>query len=70
MRSGEKYFFRYKTQVIKKCMKIEQIQEFEEVDGILFYQGRIAQENQLKTQDLDGANFLTSWKLVNQCLLF
>ena len=51
-------------------MKIEQIQEFEEVDGILFYQGRIAQENQLKTQDLDGANFLTSWKLVNQCLLF
>ena len=36
-------------------MKIEQIQE---VDGIFFYQGRIAQENQLKTQDLDGCQFL------------
>ena len=56
--NAEKYLFRYETQVIKKCMKIEQIQKFEEVDGILFYQGRKAQENQLKTQDLDGCKFL------------
>ena len=39
-------------------MKSEHILEFEEIDGILFYQGRIAQENQLKTQDLDGCKFL------------
>ena len=39
-------------------MKTEQIQEFKEVDGILFYQGRIAAENQLRTQDLDGCKFL------------
>ena len=39
-------------------MKTEQIQEFEEIDGILFYQGRIAAENQLRTQDLDGCKFL------------
>ena len=56
--NAEKYLFRYETQVIKKSMKIDQIQEFEELDGILFYQGRIAQENQLKTQDLDGCKFL------------
>ena len=35
--NAEKYLFRYETQVIKKCMKTEQIQEFEEVDDILFY---------------------------------
>ena len=55
---AEKYLFRYKTQVIKKSVKREYIQEFEEIDGILMYQGRIAQENQLKTQDLDVCKFL------------
>ena len=35
-------------------MKPDQIQEFDELDGILYYQGRIAQENQLRSQDLDG----------------
>ena len=50
--------FRYETQVIKRCVKTEQIQEFEEIDSIFFYQGRIAQENQLKTQDLDRCKFL------------
>ena len=39
-------------------MKPDQIQEYDEIDGILFYQGRIAPENQLKTQDLDGCKFL------------
>ena len=39
-------------------MKSDQKQEFEEFDGILYYQGRIVQENQLKTQDLDGCKFL------------
>ena len=38
-------------------MKPDQIKEFEEIDGILFYQGRIAPENQLKIQDLDGCKF-------------
>ena len=56
--NAEKYLFRYETEVIKKCMKTEQIQEFEEIDNILLYQGRIAQENQLRTQDLDGCKFL------------
>ena len=42
----------------KKSVKKEFIQEFEEIDGILMYQGRIAQENQLKTQDLDVSKFL------------
>ena len=55
---AEKYLFRYETQVIKKSVKNEYIQEFEEIDGILMYQGRIAQENQVKTQDLDGCKFL------------
>ena len=39
-------------------MKPEQVQEFEEIDEILYYQGRIAQENQQRTQDLDGCKFL------------
>ena len=39
-------------------MQPDQIQEFEEFNGILHYQGWIAQDNQLKTQDLDGRKFL------------
>ena len=50
---GERSLFRYETKVIKKTMKPEQVQKFEEID----YQGIIAQENQLKTQDLDDLNF-------------
>ena len=56
--NGEKSLFRYEARVIKGSMKLEQVQEFEEIDEILYYQGRIAQENQLKTQDLDGRKFL------------
>ena len=33
---AEKYLFRYETQVIKRCMKTEQIQEFEEIDDMFF----------------------------------
>ena len=39
-------------------MKPISILEFNEQDGILYYQGRIAQENRLKTRDLDGCKFL------------
>ena len=39
-------------------MKPVLLQEFDEIDGILYYQGRIAQESRLKTQDLDGCKFL------------
>ena len=56
--NAEKSLFRYETRVIKGSMKPEQVQEFEEIDGILYNQGRIAQENQLKTQDLVGFKFL------------
>ena len=31
-------------------MKSDQIQEYKEIEGILFYHGRIAPENQLKIQ--------------------
>ena len=57
MSSMRRNLFRYETQVIKKCMKDEQIQEFEEIDNILFYKGKIAPENQLRTQDLVGCKF-------------
>ena len=56
-KEAEKSLFWYETMVIKGCMKPEQIQEYEEIEGILFYQGRIAPENQLRTQDLDGCKF-------------
>ena len=56
--NAEISLFRYKTKVIKKTMQPKLVQEFEEMDEILYYQGRIAQENQLKTQDLDGCKFL------------
>ena len=49
--------FRNETKVIKESLRSEQIQEYEEVEGILYYQGRIALENQLKTQDLDRCKF-------------
>ena len=54
----EKSLFRYETRVIKESMMPDQLQEFEEIDVILYYRGRIAQENQLKTQDLDRYKFL------------
>ena len=57
-KEGEKSLFRYETRVIKECLKHEQIQEYEETEDILFYQGRINPENQLRTQDLDGCKFL------------
>ena len=47
--NAEKSLFRYETRMIKGSMKPELVQEFEEIDGILYYQRRIAQENQLKT---------------------
>ena len=54
----EKSLFKYETRVIKESMKPDQVQEFEEVDSVLYYQGRIAQENQLKTHDLERCKFL------------
>ena len=54
----EKSLFKYATRVIKESMKPDQVQDFEEVDSVLYYQGRIAQENQLKTQDLERCKFL------------
>ena len=56
-KEAETYMFRNETKFIKESLKSEQIQEYEEVEGILYYQGRIAPENQLKTQDLDGCKF-------------
>ena len=44
-------------------MKPNLIQEFEEINKILFYQGRIALEKQLKTQDQDGCKFLDFIKI-------
>ena len=55
--------FRYETRVIKESMKPDQLQEFEEMGDILYYQGRVAQENRLKTQDLGDSWY--SWRLVN-----
>ena len=60
----EKSLFRYETKVIKKNMKPELVQEFEEIDEILYYQGRIAQEHKLKPQDLDGCKFLDFIEIV------
>ena len=39
-------------------MKPDLLQELDETDEILYYQGRIAQESRLKTQDLDDCKFL------------
>ena len=39
-------------------MKHEQTQEYDEIEDILFCQGRINPENQLKPQDLYGCKFL------------
>ena len=50
-KEAENASFKYETRVIKDCLKLEQIQEYEVIEGILFYQGRINPVNQLKTQD-------------------
>ena len=39
-KEAENALFKYETKVIKDCLKIEQIQEYEEIEGVLFYQGR------------------------------
>ena len=63
----EKSLFRYETRVIKACMKPEQIQEYEEIEGILFYQGRIDPENQLRIQDLDRCKFFDFMEIGQPC---
>ena len=66
-KEAEKSLFRYKTRVIKACMKPEQIQEYEEIEGILFYQGRIDPENQLRIQDLDRCKFFDFMEIGQPC---
>ena len=66
-KEGEKSLFRYETRIIKGFMKPEQIQEYEEIEGILFYQGRIDPENQLRIQDLDRCKFFDFMEIGQPC---
>ena len=53
-------------------MKPDLLQELDETDEILYYQGRIAQENQLKIQDLDNCrilDFIEGWQPVPAAVL-
>ena len=55
---AEQILVRYESDVIKGSLKLEQRKMYTEVDGILYYQGRITAENPFKTMDLDEVPFL------------
>ena len=54
---AEQILVRYESDVIKGSLKLEQRKMYTELDGILYYQGRITAENPFKTMDLDEVPF-------------
>ena len=55
---AEEMLFRYESSVIKKGMKASYLSRFQEIKGILYYCGRLTEENPFRTQDLDDKLFL------------
>ena len=54
----ETVLFRYKSAVIKDTLKPEFLKRFKEQDNILYYQGKITEDNPFQTQDLENIPFL------------
>jgi hypothetical protein len=54
---AEQLIFRYETDTIKKSNKLK-LSKYSEVDGVLTFSGRLAQENPFRFRDLDGVPFL------------
>ena len=56
----EEFWFREETKLIKKQFKPSQLEKYQEVNGILYYVGRLGEENELKKNDLDCQVFFDS----------
>ena len=58
--------YRYETAVAKKTLKPHQIKKFQEIDGILYFFGRLTKEAPFKTEDLDQVPFLDTHEFSGQ----
>ena len=61
-----KVLCRYETAVIKKTLKPQQVQRYQEVDEILYFFGRLTREAPFRTVDLDQVPFLDTHEFVGQ----
>ena len=50
--------YKYETQVVKSTLSKTQLEQYIEVDGILYFLGRLTKENPFRFKDLDAAPFL------------
>ena len=55
---AEKILFRIETSIIKDTVKTEKLLQYCELDGVLYYQGRLPKEYQFRITDLDQVSFI------------
>ena len=63
---AEEMLFRYESSVINKGMKASYLSRFQEIKGILYYCGRLTEENPFRTQDLDDMLFLDMYEFAGK----
>ena len=57
--------FRIETSIIKDTVKPEKLLQYDERDGVLYYQGRLAKEYQFRMADLDQVSFIDAPEIGN-----
>ena len=57
--------FRIETSIIKDTVKPEKLLQYDELDGVLYYQGRLAKEYQFRMRDLDQVSFIDAPEIGN-----
>ena len=55
---AELLIFQHETEMIKKSINKLKLSKYSEIDGVLTFSGRLAQENPFRFRDLDGVPFL------------
>ena len=61
--------FRIETSIIKDTVKPEKLLQYDERDGVLYYQGRLAKEYQFRMADLDQVSFIDAPEIGNPVLV-
>ena len=56
--------FRKETDILKKSLPKLKLEEFQEIEGILYYTGRLDQKNQITIKDLDFELFLDNKQFI------
>ena len=50
--------YKYKTRVVKSTLSKKQLDKYTEVDGVLYFLGRLSKDNPFTFRDLDSVPFL------------